>query len=89
MGDILKTLFLDNPYLEEQVHAFCQQSPEFQAARRAYEAQLDRAEERLGFEAVDELEDAVIRYLSQCAHVYYLFGLGLRQEVLSALGQMG
>ena len=86
MNDILKTLFLDNPYIPEQFYTFCCQQPEFQAAERAYEEAINRLRLRLGAEEVNDFDETLTWYLNQYLHVYYLFGLGIRQEVLSALG---
>ena len=88
MNDILQTLFLDNPYIPGQVSSFCNQLPEFREAERAYEDLANALRQRLGGE-YDAFEEALNWHLAQYAHAYYLFGLGLRQEVLSALGQAG
>lgn len=89
MNDILSTLFLDNPYIPEQVCAFCHQLPGFQEAERAYAETADRLRVRLGTAEADALDDLFGQYLSWYARAYYLFGLGLRQEVLSALDWTG
>ena len=88
MNDILRTLFLDNPYIPDQVCAFCNQLPEFQAAERAYEEAAAKLRARLGSADYDTFEEALNWHLARYAHAYYLFGLSLRQEVLSALGQI-
>ena len=85
MNNILRTIFLDNPYIPEQVFAFCNQLPEFQEAERAYAQSADRLRARLGAEEADAFDETFSWYLAQYVHAYYLFGLGLRQEVLSAL----
>ena len=89
MNDILKTLFLDNPYLPEQVYTFCNQLPEFQEAERAYEEAAGHLRARLGRAEADNFDEILAHYLSWYANAYYLFGLGLRQEVLSVLGRAG
>lgn len=89
MDELLKVLFLDNPYIPEQVCAFCNQLPEFREAERAYEAASDQLRGRLGAEEMDGFDEILARYLARYVHAYYLFGLGLRQEVLAALGQAG
>ena len=88
MNSILSTLFLDNPYLPDQVYAFCNQLPEFQEAERAYEEEAEKLRAQLG-PAFDTFEETFTWYLARYVHTYYLFGLGLRQEVLSALQQAG
>ena len=89
MKDILRTLFLDNPYIADQVYAFRNQLPEFREAERAYEKAADRLRSRLGKAEVDDFDETLSWYLARYTHAYYLFGLGLRQEVLSALGRAG
>lgn len=89
MNDMLKILFLDNPYIPDQVYAFCSQLPEFCEAERDYEAAVSRLRTQLDKAEIDTFDDILGQYLSHYAHAYYLFGLGLRQEVLSALGQAG
>ena len=87
MNEILKTLFLDNPYLPEQVCAFCDQLPDFQEAEQTYETAAAKLRTQLGYAEFDAFEETLNWYLARYAHAYYLFGLGLRQEVLSALGR--
>lgn len=85
MNNILKTLFIDNPCLPEQICAFCGQLPEFQKAEQDYEASAAELRARLGDKDYDTFEETFSWYLAQYSKAYYLFGLGLRQEVLSAL----
>ena len=85
MNNILNTLFLDNPYLPEQVCAYCNTLPEFREAEREYRAAERELEDQLGYEVLNRFDEAQSRYLARLAEAYYLFGLGLRQEVLSAL----
>lgn len=89
MNDILSTLFLDNPYIPEQACAFCNQLPEFQKAEQDYAALAEKVRARLGSAEYADFEETLNWYLAQYVHAYYLFGLGLRQELLSALGQAG
>ncbi len=84
MDNILHTLFLDNPYIPEQVCTFCNQLPEFRKAEQDYERSAEVLRTRLGTE-YDAFEETLSWYLAQYSKAYYLFGLGLRQEVLSAL----
>ena len=85
MNNILNTLFLDNPYLPEQVAAFCKTLPEYREAERAYQAAEQELEDRLGYEVSNRLSEIQFCYMARLVQAYYLFGLGLRQEVLSAL----
>lgn len=85
MNDILYTLFQDNPRIAEQVCAFCKTLPEFQEAEREFETISERIAEKLGRALYFDFENAQSRYMARLVNAYYLFGLGLRQEVLFAL----
>lgn len=85
MNSQIKTLFVDNPYLAEQVCAFCNTLPEFRRAEREYRALEERICGQLDRETFDAFDEAQSRYMANLVNAYYLFGLGLRQEVLAAL----
>lgn len=85
MNNILNTLFLDNPYLPEQVTAFCNTIPEYREAEREYREAERELEKQLGYAALNRFDEAQSRYIARLVQAYYLFGLGLRQELLSAL----
>ena len=89
MKDILKILFVDNPYLPEEVCKFCKQLPEFQEAEQAYEAAAEQLRAQLGPAQFDAFDETLTWYLALYANAYYRFGLSLRQEVLSAWGLEG
>ena len=85
MNDMLKALFLDNPYISEQIYHFCSQLPEFCQAEQDYEAAAAKLRARLGYAEFEAVEEALNWHIARYAHAYYLFGLSLRQEILSAL----
>ena len=85
MNTMLKTLFLDNPGLCREVYDFCVSRPGFQAAQREYEAQMQGLLDTLSFERFSAFEAALNCYTLQEVYAYYLFGLGLRQEILQDL----
>ena len=85
MNTILNTLFLDNPYLPERVCAYCETLPEFREAEQEYRAAEQELEKQLGYEALNHFDEAQSRYMARLVQAYYLFGLGLRQELLTAL----
>ena len=85
MNELLKTLFLDNPRIPEQVYAFCNQLPEFCEAEQDYEAAAAKLRARLGYAEFEAFEETLNWHIARYAHAYYLFGLSLRQEILSAL----
>ena len=87
MNETLKTLFLDNLDLSDQLTAYCKQDPALlQAERELYETGVQIAR-LVGFELYDEFESRFHTCLGRYANLYYLFGLGLRQELLFALFQ--
>lgn len=85
MNKTLKMLFVDNPYIAEQVSAFCSTLSEFREAEREFNAVSEQIAEKLGRELYLDFEEAQSWYMAKLVNAYYLFGLGLRQEVLSAL----
>ena len=85
MKDKLKSLFMDNPCLAEQVYDFCNARPEFREAERKYQALAGQLRAQLGHEAFDIFDEAQSWYMAKLLNAYYLFGLGLRQEVIEAL----
>ena len=85
MNTILNTLFLDNPYIPEQVTAFCDTLPIFREAEQEYRTAERILSEQIGYDAFNRFDEVQSHYIAQLVHAYYLFGLGLRQEVLSAL----
>lgn len=86
MNTILNTIFLDNPYLPKRVCAYCNTLPEFREAELEYRAAEQELENQLGYQAFNRFDEAQSRYMARLVQAYYLFGLGLRQELLSALG---
>lgn len=85
MNETLKIFFADNPYIAEQVCAFCNTFPEFREAERDFEAVSEQIAEILGRNLYLLFEQAQSWYMAKLANAYYLFGLELRQEVLTAL----
>lgn len=85
MNNILNTLFLDNPHIAEQVFAFCNSLPEYREAEQEYWTAERILLDQIGYDAFSRFDEAQSHYIAQLVQAYYLFGLGLRQEVLSAL----
>ena len=85
MNDILYTLFQDNVELPGKIYEFCKEIPEFCQAEREFETISAQVAEKLGRELYFDFENAQSWYMARLVNTYYLFGLGLRQEVLSAL----
>lgn len=85
MTNSIKTLFANNPELDEQIEMFCAKNQKFLTARQDFYDVADEIAKIVGFDLYDRFEKQLIRYLGCSNDIYYLFGLGLRQEILSAL----
>ena len=85
MNGILYTLFQDNTELPGKIYEFCKENPEFREAERAFNAISEQVAEKLGKDLYFNFENAQSWYMAKLVNAYYLFGLGLRQEILSAL----
>jgi len=82
---ILQTLFLDNPELSSRVQRFCETLPEYAQAERDLRSAAEELERALGYEEYCRLEDTAIQYFGLLEKAYYLFGLGIKREVLQAI----
>lgn len=85
MKAILKTLFLDSPNLDEKIVSFLAQDPEFAQAEQEFYETAHEIAQLVGFERYDRFERRLGRYTARLSVIHYLFGLGLRQEVLRAM----
>ena len=87
MKESIDSLFCNNPDLSHQIYTYCKANPEFMEAEAEYDALLQSLEQNLGYARMQEIEDCFLRYSARLVQAYYLFGLGLRQEVLWTLGR--
>ncbi len=85
MNDKLKMIFLDNPDITEQIEEFCAQDPAFLKTEQEFYGTAHKIAEVAGFELYSRFERCFRNYLACSNDLYYLFGLGLRQEIISAL----
>ena len=85
MNDKIKMLFLDNPEMTEQIEAFCQRDPLFSKVKLEFYETAHEIAQIVGYELYDRFEQRFGLYTARSSDLYYLFGLGLRQEVVSAL----
>ncbi len=86
MSRIMQDIFADNPGISKEIYTFCKSIPKYCKAEGEFMAMQQELEEKLGFSQSQRVEECFLRYLGQEVQAYYLFGLGLRQEVLWALG---
>lgn len=77
-------LILRNDALENQFYAFYKDMPNYKKVNQEYDTMLMQVKEKMGYEFFDQFEERIITYWSLQSYAHYLFGLGLRQEILSA-----
>ena len=82
---ILQTLFLDNPEIPVEISSFCNHIPEYVQAELAYNRAARELMDLIGYERYARFEEAVTQHLSYEVRASYLFGLGLRKEILRSL----
>lgn len=87
MKGIIESIFSDNPELPHKIYTYCKSIPEYFKAERDYEDMLESLKAQLGYSRMAQIEDCFLRYMARSVQAYYLFGLGLRQEVLWGLGR--
>ncbi len=79
-------LLLENDALDAELEAFCNSDPKYLKARQQFYETAEKISQRVGFDLYDTFERSFGAYMSRTAGLYYLFGLGFRQEVLRAIG---
>lgn len=84
---ILQSLFLDNPKIPGEVFAFCNSLPEYQQARQEYQQLAGEVERALDSKRYLDYEAALNQYWAVDNRAFYLFGVGLRKELLDGLYQ--
>lgn len=83
---LLYTLFLENPYLPEAIHRFCQTLPEYSQAQADYQQAAEELQTLVDRKQYIRYEEALNRCWAEENRAYYLFGLHLRRTALEALG---
>ena len=81
----LPSLFL-NDTIDDEIEAFCASDPEYHKAKQGFYEIADQIEKLTDPSLYDAFEKSLWDYLYRTADLYYLYGLGLRQEVLQAIG---
>ena len=82
---ILQTLFLDNPEIPVEISSFCNHIPEYVQAEREYNRATAELMDIIGYERYSKFESALTAHLACEVRAYYLFGLGLRRELLAGI----
>lgn len=81
---MIKAILLDNPEIDEEVRRYCEARPEYQALEAACKEKYQELQR-----AFLELEDAYNAKWCFLTQAYYHIGLGVRQELLTALEPTG
>ncbi len=84
MNEHMRIIFYENPDIDELIRDFCRTDPEYQRIKREFYEAAHEIQRRVGFDLYQEFEQRFHSYISSYADLHYLFGLGLRQEVLRA-----
>jgi len=85
MNDKMRALFVDNPELQKHIREFCLQDPEYVKRRREFYEAAHEVAEIVGYDLYERFEERFSLYMARSYDIYYLFGLGLRQDIISAL----
>ena len=86
MQDLLVELLWRNAEIDEAADHLCQSLPGFSAAKQAYDELSEQLRAAAGHDLYDRYFSQLIRYTGYEVQAYYSLGLGLREDVLQALG---
>lgn len=79
-------LLLENDALDAEIEAFCVSDPEYLKTKQEFYKTANEIAALVGFDLYDVFEKSFSAYLFRTADLYYLYGLGLRQDILQAIG---
>lgn len=82
----LPSLFLENNALDAELEKFCTNDPEYLKIKQEFYKTADEIAALVGFDRYDAFERSFGAYLYRTADLYYLYGLGLRQDILRVMG---
>lgn len=86
MQDLLNHLLFKNPEIDQAVARYCDNLPEYQAAKQRYESAAEKVAAAVGFSLYNEFESSLVCYTGYEVYAYYRFGLGLRETLVDGLG---
>lgn len=89
MSETMENLFYHNAELYQEIVDFMAQDPEYVKAEREFYETAEEIAALAGFELYDRLERRLGAYMARTGDLHYLFGLGLRQELIRAMGLGG
>ncbi|MEH2937609.1 hypothetical protein [Lawsonibacter sp. JLR.KK007] len=82
----LPSIFL-NDTIDAEIEAFCASDPEFVQAEQDFKEIARQIAQLVGFDWYDAFEKRFTKYMYRTSDLYYLYGLGLRQDILRAMGK--
>ncbi len=85
--NLILPLLLENEALDAELEAFCGSDPKYLDLKRQFYETAEEVSRRIGFDLYDAFERSFSAYLYRTADLYYLFGLGFRQELLRVIGE--
>ena len=86
MQDLLAQLLWRNIEIDEAAARLCQTLPGFQEAEQTYEALSDQLRAAAGRDLYDRYFAQLTRYTNYEVQAYYSLALGLREDMVRALG---
>ncbi|RKI71047.1 hypothetical protein D7V91_01715 [bacterium 1xD42-67] len=86
--DAIQSLFLNDTVIDE-IETFCANDPELVRRKQRFYSTADEIAKLAGHDLYDAFEKSLGDYLYRTADLYYLYGLGLRQEIFRTLGTGG
>lgn len=86
MQDLLLDLLDNSSVLSPKIYQLSLSMPGYQEAVQAADALEGKVRRRLGFTLYDQYVSAFLRVLSYDVRAAYALGLGLREELVKALG---
>lgn len=86
MQDLFVELLWRNTEIDEAADRIRQTLPGFSAAQRGYDDLAEQIRAAAGCDLYDRYFTQLIRYTGYEVQAYYSLGLGLREDVVRALG---
>ena len=86
MQDLLAELLWHNAEIDEAADRIRRALPGFSEAQQTYDALSDQLREAAGPSLYDQYFTQLIRYTNYEVQAYYSLGLGLREDIVKALG---
>ena len=86
MQDLIVELLWRNIEIDEAADRLRQTLPGFQEAKQTYHALAEQIQSIVGYDLYNQYYTQLMRYTNYEAQAYYSLGLGLREDVVKALG---